>query len=107
MQGGTDFSSVSMTLSMRLSLVKLLAGLATMTAHKRGVASVGLKNNSLDELYACACWAAQVFADHLPVRLVGLAPTVGLRPYLVCRSHFRHLFDRSCVAGCCLWIEEG
>ena len=92
---------------MRLSRVKLLAGLATVTAQNRGVARVGTENNSLDELYTCACRAAQVFADHLFDRLVGLAPTVGLGPSLVCRSYFRYLFDRACVAGRCLWIEEG
>ena len=78
-----------------------------LTVHKRGVARVGTENNSLDELYTCACRAAQVFADYLFDRLVGLAATVGLGPYLVCRSYFRYLFDRACVAGRCLWIEEG
>mgnify|MGYP000037460691 FL=1 len=92
---------------MRLSRVKLLAGLATVTAQNRGVARVGTENNSLDELYTCACRAAQVFADHLFDRLVGLAPTVGPGPYLVCRSYFRYLFARACVAGRCLWIAEG
>jgi len=91
---------------MRLSRVKLLAGLATVTVDKRGVASVGIEIHSLDELRTCACWAAQVFADYLLDRRIALASTVGLGPHLVCRSYFRYLFDRSCLAGYCLWIEE-
>lgn len=92
---------------MRLSRVKLLAGLATVTAQNRGVARVGTENNSLDELYTCACRATQVFADHLFDRLVGLASNVGLGPHLVGRSYFRYLFDRACVADRCFWAEEG